>query len=61
VSLEAAPADATPVLDIPTLLAVASGRLSLAQAVESGRVRMSGDRRALKDFGRLFENGPGPQ
>jgi DNA-binding HxlR family transcriptional regulator len=56
VALGAAPADATLVLDVPTLLAVASGRLSLPRAVESGAVEANGDLEALPDFARLFES-----
>ncbi len=50
------PADATLVLDVPTLLAVASGRLPLPGAVESGAVEASGDLDALPDFAQLFES-----
>ena len=57
VSVGAAPADATLVLDVATLLTVASGRLPLPRAVESGAVEASGDLGALPDFARLFENG----
>jgi hypothetical protein len=57
VSVGAAPADATLVLDVATLLAVASGRLPLPRAVESGSVEASGDLGALPDFARLFESG----
>ena len=56
VSIGAAPADATLVLDVPTLLAVASGRLPLPGAVESGAVKASGDLDALPDFAQLFES-----
>jgi DNA-binding HxlR family transcriptional regulator len=56
VSVGAAPADATLVLDVSTLLAVASGRLPLSRAVESGAVEASGDLGALPDFVRLFES-----
>jgi hypothetical protein len=56
VSIGAAPADATLVLDVPTLLAVASGRLPLSGAVESGAVEASGDLDALPDFAQLFES-----
>ena len=55
VSAGAAPADATLVLDVPTLLAVASGRLPLPDAVASGAAEASGDLDALPDFARLFE------
>lgn len=56
VSLGAAPADATLTLDVPTLLAVASGRLPLPGAVESGAVEATGDLDMLSDFARLFES-----
>ena len=59
VSVGAAPADATLVLDVPTLLDVASGRLPLSRAVASGAVEASGNLAALPDFARLFES-PGP-
>jgi DNA-binding HxlR family transcriptional regulator len=55
VSAGRGPADATLVIDVQTLLAVASGRLSLARAVESGAVEASGDLDALSDFAELFE------
>ena len=55
VSIGAAPADATLVLDVPTLLAVASGRVPLLQGVETGAVEASGDLDALPDFAGLFE------
>jgi ubiquinone biosynthesis protein UbiJ len=50
------PADATLVLDVPTLLALASGHLPVAQAVESGAVQASGDLSALPDFAGLFQS-----
>lgn len=56
VSVGAAPADATLVLDVRTLLAVASGRMPLPGAVESGSVEASGDLDALSDFAQLFES-----
>jgi DNA-binding HxlR family transcriptional regulator len=55
VSAGRGPADATLVIDVQALLAVASGRLSLARAVESGAVEASGDLDALSDFAELFE------
>jgi DNA-binding HxlR family transcriptional regulator len=55
VTLGDAPADATLVLDVPTLLAVATGRLPLARAISTGAVQASGDRAALADFADLFE------
>jgi DNA-binding HxlR family transcriptional regulator len=55
VNIGAAPADATLVLDVPTLLAVASGRVPLLQGVETGAVEASGDLDALPDFAGLFE------
>lgn len=48
-------ADAVLTLDVPTLLAVAGGRLTLDRAVRSGVVKASGDLGALGDFGRLFD------
>ena len=56
VSAGAAPADATLVLDVSTLLNVASGRLPLSRAVESGAVEASGNLAALPDFAKLFES-----
>ncbi|MBI1726828.1 MAG: transcriptional regulator [Candidatus Rokubacteria bacterium] len=56
VSAGAAPADATLLLDVPTLLDVASGRLPLSRAVESGAVEASGNLAALPDFAKLFES-----
>lgn len=58
VRLGVGPADATLVLDVPTLLALASGRLPVARAVESGAVQASGDLSALPDFVRLFHGMP---
>jgi len=56
VSVGPAPADTTLVLDVPTLLAVASGRLPLPGAVKSGAVEATGDLDALPDFAQLFES-----
>ncbi len=56
VSLGVGPADATLVLDVPTVLALASGRLAVNRAVESGAVEASGDLTALQDFARLFQS-----
>lgn len=56
VSAGAAPADATLLLDVRTLLDVASGRLPLSRAVESGAVEASGNLAALPDFAKLFES-----
>jgi len=61
VSVGAAPADATLVLDVPTLLNVASGRLPLSRAVASGAVEASGNLAALPDFAKLFESVPNAQ
>jgi DNA-binding HxlR family transcriptional regulator/putative sterol carrier protein len=65
VRLGVGPADATLVLDVPTVLALASGRLPAAQALESGAVRVSGDSSVLPDLARLFESlpsaGPAPR
>jgi DNA-binding HxlR family transcriptional regulator len=61
VSAGAAPADATLVLDVSTLLNVASGRLPLSRAVESGAVEASGNLAALPDFAKLFESVPHAQ
>ncbi len=56
VSAGTAPADATLVLDVPTLLAVASGRQPLRGAVESGAVEATGNLDTLPDFAQLFES-----
>jgi DNA-binding HxlR family transcriptional regulator len=49
-------ADAVLTLDVPTLLAVAGGRLTLDDAVKSGAVKASGDLAALPEFARLFDH-----
>jgi SCP-2 sterol transfer family len=56
VSLGAASAETTLALDVPTLLAVAAGHVSLARAIEEGTVEASGDLSALTDFAQLFES-----
>jgi DNA-binding HxlR family transcriptional regulator len=52
---ESTAADTTLALDVPTLLAVAAGRLPLARAVKSGAVKASGDLGAVADFAALFD------
>ncbi len=58
VNLGVGPADVTHVLDVPTVLALASGRLPVARAVERGAVEASGDLTTLQDFAWLFQSAP---
>jgi DNA-binding HxlR family transcriptional regulator len=58
VRLGVAPADATLALDVPTVLALATGRLPAARAIESGAVQATGDLSAVPDFARLFQSMP---
>lgn len=53
VTMGEGPADATLVLDVSTVLALASGRLPLSRAVETGAAGASGDLTALADFTQL--------
>ncbi len=56
-----APADATLVLGVETLLGLASGRLPLSRAIEAGAAEASGDLAALPHFAELFESASAPK
>lgn len=55
---ESGPADATIEADVPTILALMSGRLDPDVAIKKRRITVSGDRAAVRDFPRLFDGRP---
>jgi DNA-binding HxlR family transcriptional regulator len=55
-----APADATLVAGVRTLLGVVSGRTPIGRALETGALRASGDLEALADLPQLFDSPGSP-
>lgn len=61
VGADAGLADATIGADVPTILALMSGRLDPDIAIKKRRLIVSGDRAAVRDFPRLFDMRPPTQ